>query len=81
MVVHEWLVVVVFCGDWGVFALLMDFKEVMLTSPPELAYCGGGGKNLFSFIYVFILWSEFIKVICQLKKISSMIENFKLVGI
>ena len=28
-----------FCGDLGVFALVMDFKEVMLTSPPELAHC------------------------------------------
>ena len=32
-----------FCGDLGVFALLMGFKEVMLTTPPELAHCGGGG--------------------------------------
>ena len=23
---------------WGVFALVMDFREVMLTSPPELDY-------------------------------------------
>ena len=29
-------------GDRGVFALVMDFKKVMLTSPPELAHCGGG---------------------------------------
>ena len=28
-----------FCGDWRVFALVIDFKEVMLTSPPELAHC------------------------------------------
>ena len=38
---------------WGVFALVMDIREVMLTSPPELAHCapppallggdGGGG--------------------------------------
>ena len=28
-----------FCGHWGVFALAMDFKEVMLTSPSELAHC------------------------------------------
>ena len=28
-----------FCGDWGVFALVMDVKRVMLTSPPELAHC------------------------------------------
>ena len=26
------------CGDWGVLALVMDFREVMLTSPPELAH-------------------------------------------
>ena len=39
VVVHEWLVVVVFFGDWGVFVLVMAFKEVMLTSPPELAHC------------------------------------------
>ena len=31
--------VVSFCGDWGVFVLVMDFKEVMLTSSPELAHC------------------------------------------
>ena len=27
------------CGDWGVLTLVMDFREVMLTSPPELAHC------------------------------------------
>ena len=27
------------CGDWGVLALVMYFREVMLTSAPELAYC------------------------------------------
>ena len=27
------------CGDWRVLALVLDFREVMLTSPPELAYC------------------------------------------
>ena len=26
-------------GDWGVLALVLDFREVMLTSPPELAHC------------------------------------------
>ena len=26
------------CGDWGLLALVMDFREVMLTSPPELAH-------------------------------------------
>ena len=31
------------CGDLGVLALVMDFREVMLTSPPELAHCEGGG--------------------------------------
>ena len=30
------------CGDLGVLSLVMDFREVMLTSPPELAHCGGG---------------------------------------
>ena len=30
------------CGDWGVLALVMVFREVMLTSPPKLAHCGGG---------------------------------------
>ena len=34
-----------FCGDWRVFALGMYFKEFMLTSPPELAHCGGGGPS------------------------------------
>ena len=32
-----------FCGDWVVFALVVDFKEVMLASPSELAHCGGEG--------------------------------------
>ena len=27
------------CGDWGVLALVLDFRQVMLTSPPELAHC------------------------------------------
>ena len=31
------------CGDRGVLALVMGFREVMLTSPPELAHCGGEG--------------------------------------
>ena len=25
-------------GDWGVLALVLDFREVMLTSPLELAH-------------------------------------------
>ena len=28
---------------WGVFPLVMDFREVMRTSPSELAHCGWGG--------------------------------------
>ncbi len=46
--------------DFGVilrvFALLMDFREVMLTSPPELAHCGGGscGASMrIGFLYTF----------------------------
>ena len=33
------------CGDWGLLALVMDSREVMLTSPTELAHCerGEGG--------------------------------------
>ena len=27
------------CGDLGVLTLVMDFREVILTSPPELAHC------------------------------------------
>ena len=34
------------CGDLGVLALVMDFREVMMTSPPELAHCGGGCGTL-----------------------------------
>ena len=30
----------------GVFAVVLDFREVMLTSPPELAHCGGGTPTL-----------------------------------
>ena len=30
----------IICGDWGVLALVLDFKQVILTSSPELAHCG-----------------------------------------
>ena len=36
-----------FCGDWVVFVLVMDFKGVILTSPFELAHCGGGGPGRY----------------------------------
>ena len=44
----QWLVVVVFVLILGVSGLLVDFREVMITSHPELAHCtvrgrGGGG--------------------------------------
>ena len=39
MVVYKWLVVVSFVVIWGLFALVMDFREVMWTSPPEWAHC------------------------------------------
>ena len=32
-----------FWGHWGLFALVIYFREVMLTSPPELDHCGEGG--------------------------------------
>ena len=28
-----------FLGDLGMFALVIDYREVTLTSPPELAHC------------------------------------------
>ena len=31
--------------DLGVFALVMDFKEVMFTSPPELVKRGNQSKK------------------------------------
>ena len=43
VVENKCLVVVVLGVIWEVFALVKDFREVMLTSPPELAHCGGGG--------------------------------------
>ena len=33
------------CCDWVVLALVLDFREGMLTSPPELAHCGGRGQG------------------------------------
>ena len=36
------MAVVVFGVILVVFALVMDFREVMLTLTPELAHCGGG---------------------------------------
>jgi hypothetical protein len=43
------LVVVIFVVIWGVFALVMDFSEVMLTSPPELAHCASPPQLLLKF--------------------------------
>ena len=37
-VVVQWLVVVVFVVIVGVLQLVMDFREVMTTSPPDLAH-------------------------------------------
>ena len=31
------------CGDSGVLALVMDFREVLLTSPPQSAHCAPQG--------------------------------------
>ena len=48
---------------WGVFALVMDFREVMLTSTPELAHWGGG-HTFFGFLAVGVptlLLSVFVK--------------------
>ena len=36
------MVVVLFVVIRGVLALVLDFREVLLTSPPELAFWGGG---------------------------------------
>ena len=38
VVLVQWLVVVVVVVMMGVLALVMDFREVMMTSPPELAH-------------------------------------------
>ena len=40
VVVHV-LVVVLFVVFVGLLALVVDFSEVILTSPPELIHCGG----------------------------------------
>ena len=40
------------CGDLGVLALVLDFREVMLTSTPELAHCGGRGQTMWIRIFV-----------------------------
>ena len=39
LVVVKWLLVVIF----GVLALVMDARDVMVTSPPELTHLGGKG--------------------------------------
>ena len=38
-VLVQWLVVVVFVVIVGVLALVVDFREVTMTSPPEMAHC------------------------------------------
>ena len=40
--------VVVFVVIEGVLALVMGFREVMLTYPPELAHCGGGWGEILA---------------------------------
>ena len=52
VVLVKWLVV--FVVIVGVLALVKGFREVMLTSPPELAHCApppapciGNGRDLF----------------------------------
>ena len=42
VVVVLWLVVVVLVVIVGVLALVVDSREVMMTSPPELAHCSMG---------------------------------------
>ena len=55
------MVVVSFVVIWGVFALVMDFREVMLTSPPELAHCGGGVNANLEKVYILIFFAPFPK--------------------
>ena len=45
------------CGDWRVLALLLDFTEVMLTSPPNLAHCAPPPKvnRRFTFLHFLLL--------------------------
>ena len=38
VVVVRWLVMVVFVVIMGVLALVVDIREVMMTSPPELVH-------------------------------------------
>ena len=39
VMVLQWLVVVVVVVMVGLLALVVDFREVMMTSPPDLAHC------------------------------------------
>ena len=39
VVVVQWSVMLVFVVIVGVLAPVLDFREVMLTSPPQLAHC------------------------------------------
>ena len=39
VVAVQWLVVVVVLLMVGLLALVVDIKEAMMTSPPELAHC------------------------------------------
>ena len=58
VVVHEWLVVVVFVVIGFFFALVLDFKEFKMTSPPELAHCWGEGDLSGKFSFVKICYLE-----------------------
>ena len=62
LLVVQWLVVVVVVVMVGLLALVVDFREVMMTSPPELAHCGGGGSFAHKSVNQFRTWS--VKMIC-----------------
>ena len=56
-VVVQWLVVVVFVVIVGVLELVMDFREVMLTSTPELAHCAPSLPPQFSHCVYVAEWT------------------------
>ena len=47
--VIQWLVVVGLVMNVWVLSLVLDFREVMMTSPPDLANCGRGGSGCQDF--------------------------------
>ena len=69
-------------GD--VLALVMGFRKVMLTSPPEWAHCGGGVKAVWTMSKVkliFLTGASLRRCRINLMPLAEVDRNFSCVAI